>query len=925
MTESLKLSEIHRTNIEYERQRHLANWLIKSSPHMAKPSTPPSKSQQQKLNTKNGTITQNAIFFLQKPNVNNLAVSRTPLFNSQTNLPLQIVTSQEGHKPKLRRFNSHDTSANMFSVADFENARLARRNEMELKQRQQQNRYKMNSLSSGGDCSTGDSKGSKFSSESHTELLPADMFLERCPLPRVVRISSQFGDETIQSSSSNGSGSSASAKKDTKAKQNGELCLLFRHLKNRKIYHGVSTKNGSARKKGVMIPQEFPGYFSTLNDKNGTAATMYTTLVQLVRERVYKFLSVDSLQVYTETQNTDNFPPRPHYVKGTARGGHIFRLLAVFEDGKQDSSALSSSATKMNGNSFREKEKGRYAQLLDENRHIVYVSLTTKGKFYEIEQTTPHILQKNHSDGAAVQAVGSAQKQFNNDCVHRINTIITPETELPITIRYVSGAQVNGSNGIPELLVINRVTTENVVIACSIEESESRQPLHLHKIPVTQDMRFIKCFLGFENEQKMFSNLSIQNVLKFCQINFDNFTKLVEFEQLATNVKSLTLNGSGKPKTEGLKILKPLHFPRLLRREKSMIAHEKEDSIIFLSKNDLENMENKEAQKRESVGSSSNSKMKVFQSTKKKWFRNSKSTDKSESFGSAEMDIQSKRMSLDRYQDMSKLLIERFGGNAGLDAKDVSTRPNSEIGVDHRREIDSSELRQKSMSLQDMDTRSEQSEMSANKPDLVNIEFESASTSYDQRHHKSQQPGPSSTDANDNEPGTSLMSLSNHQQSFISPKMYTEFHVKTKQHSKSSSSLHQLLHFAVPQKMNINETKKQSADSASNSNRISFVEDNSYDDLPYSNVRDSLVMSEPDETVQQNGNHHHHHNENIYSEICSDSIGPASGATSGAAGREHGSSIRISVSSGRDRDTGSSSKMSGCSGVSRDNIYNTLN
>lgn len=623
---------------------------------------------------------------------------------------------------------------------------------------------------------------------------------------------------------------------------------------------------------------------------------------------------------------TDNFPPRPHYVKGTARGGHIFRLLAVFEDGKQDSSAMASSATKMNGNSFREKEKGRYAQLLDENRHIVYVSLTTKGKFYEIEQTTPHILQKSHSDGASVPAVGSAQnKQFNSDCVHRINTIVTPETELPITVRYVSGTQVNGSNGIPELLVINRVTTENVVIACSIEESESRQPLHLHKIPVTQDMRFIKCFLGFENEQKMFSNLSIQNVLKFCQINFDNFTKSIEFEQLATNVKSLTLNGSGKPKTEGLKILKPLHFPRLLRREKSMIAHEKEDSIIFLSKNDLENMENKDAQKRETVGGSSNSKMKVFQSTKKKWFRNSKSTDKSESFGSVEMDIQSKRMSLDRYQDMSKLLIERFGGNAGLEAKDVTTRPNSEIGVDHRRDIDSSELRQKSMSLQDMDTRSE---ISTNKPDLVNIEFESASTAHDQRYNKSQQPGPSSTDPNDNDPGTSLMSLSNHQQSFISPKMYTEFHVKTKQHSKSSSSLHQLLHFAVPQKMNINELKKQSTDPATNPNRISFVEDNSYDDLPYSNVRDSLVMSEPDETIQQNGNdhhhQHHHHNENIYSEICSDLVAPTSGGVI-SAGRDNGSSIRISVSSGRDRDTGSSSKMSGCSGVSRDNIYNTLN
>lgn len=43
----------------------------------------------------------------------------------------------EGRKAKLRRFNSHDTSSNMFSVADFENARLARRNEVELKQRLQ--------------------------------------------------------------------------------------------------------------------------------------------------------------------------------------------------------------------------------------------------------------------------------------------------------------------------------------------------------------------------------------------------------------------------------------------------------------------------------------------------------------------------------------------------------------------------------------------------------------------------------------------------------------------------------------------------------------------------------------------------------------------------------------------------------------------
>lgn len=204
-TESIKLSELHRTNIDYERQRHLANWLIKSGPHMNKsqhqqqlPLPLPPTQQQPAPPTapllKNGTINHPPpLYFVNKSTnqhhgvatINStggtvtataaggqataagaaMGLSRSTLFNSQTHLPLQIMTTQEGHKPKLRRFNSNDTSANMFSVADFENARLARRNEIEIKKRQL-SRYKMNSLSSGtGDCSTGDSKGSKFSSE----------------------------------------------------------------------------------------------------------------------------------------------------------------------------------------------------------------------------------------------------------------------------------------------------------------------------------------------------------------------------------------------------------------------------------------------------------------------------------------------------------------------------------------------------------------------------------------------------------------------------------------------------------------------------------------------------------------------------------------------------------------------------------------
>jgi hypothetical protein len=39
-----------------------------------------------------------------------------------------------------------------------------------------------------------------------------------------------------------------------------------------------------------------------MNEKGtASAATLYTTMIQLVRERVYKFLSVDNMQAYTES------------------------------------------------------------------------------------------------------------------------------------------------------------------------------------------------------------------------------------------------------------------------------------------------------------------------------------------------------------------------------------------------------------------------------------------------------------------------------------------------------------------------------------------------------------------------------------------------------------------------------------------------
>lgn len=46
---------------------------------------------------------------------------------------------------------------------------------------------------------------------------------------------------------------------------------------------------------------KFSGYFSLVNEKGTPTATQYTTMTQLVRERVYKFLSIDNMQAYTES------------------------------------------------------------------------------------------------------------------------------------------------------------------------------------------------------------------------------------------------------------------------------------------------------------------------------------------------------------------------------------------------------------------------------------------------------------------------------------------------------------------------------------------------------------------------------------------------------------------------------------------------
>ncbi|XP_017153304.1 uncharacterized protein LOC108162866 [Drosophila miranda] len=991
MSETFKLSEMQRTNIEFERQRHLANWLVKSSPHMAAAaaagvSTSPSGAAANTSNTgSTGGVGAAAGGAAQGGAPSNSVAAATAVAAAcNGGAP---AGAHPGHmaagarKPKLRRFNSHDTSSNMFSVAEFENARLARRNEIELNQRLARRlRSSANGiyglgagsaagnggvgysgfcggLNGSGDYSTGDSKASKGSSESQQEPLPADIFLERYSLPRVVRIlhTSKSSNETLQSSSSHGSSTAASSSSSTGPKpasggptttnntdtgtgtnssssagsgnnnsnnrpcSNGhdELFLLYRLVRQRNIYHGHNAKSqASQRKKTVLIPQEFPGYFSLLNEKGLPTATQYSSLMHLVRERVYKFVSVDNMPAFTESSPAGSasspthegclpvIKGRPQYMKTTARGGQVFRLLAVFEDGKQEnghgqgqgnlSQHGSGNVAKSHSSGYigREKEKNRYAQLLNENRQVMYVPLATKGKFYEIEPGIPQLLQK----------LGDAQRKLNPDCVHRLGVLVTAAKLLPVTLRYISGP---GGPEIPEQLCISQVTKEDVAVGCPIEDVDTQTPLQLRKFYPSRDMQLLKSYLGFDSEQRMLANTNVQNMLKFCQFNCDQFLRLVEVELVQRSERS------GSKSREGLRILKPLHLPRILRREKSTMAaaHEKEDSIIFLSKTDLENLEAKEAAAAAAAASLADAgtnriseRMKVFQSTKKKWFGKQQQQHHEKLQPDSELDVQAKRMSMERYTDMSKLLQARFGSDQDQPERDAislnsggaSDTETTTLTTIEPKSLDT--LLQKSMSLQDIELLNGQCKP---RPDLL------ATHSH--------------TDAI-SEAGTELEDVENQTpppQSFITEKLYNEFHVKTRQYSKSSSSLHQMRHFSLPQKLQLHEEAEQEDRSlmqlkahqqsltkqpvtgrraaggvcllGGGLNNIpspvpispfSLVED----DLPYSSVRDSLVMAsdgclQPQVSVRSTAPLDYT-KENIYAEICpSHTVDTFSGAT----------------------------------------------
>lgn len=93
VADSLKLSEMQRTNIEYERQRHLANWLKKSEHHMATTNAQHSVAENAGLHTPTSNVVSIAIAptNLSTQTIQGKSTPKSNLYIYSTNLPILLI------------------------------------------------------------------------------------------------------------------------------------------------------------------------------------------------------------------------------------------------------------------------------------------------------------------------------------------------------------------------------------------------------------------------------------------------------------------------------------------------------------------------------------------------------------------------------------------------------------------------------------------------------------------------------------------------------------------------------------------------------------------------------------------------------------------------------------------------------------------
>lgn len=476
--------------------------------------------------------------------------------------------------------------------------------------------------------------------------------------------------------------------------------LLYRVLEAHRRVEAVplSGKKGKLVGKPLYIPDSYDGWFSACSCRGGALASPRGSLGSLVRTRAFALVSPRAISAY-RARPADSGRPGVQYERAAARPGTPLRLAGVFADGSK-------------------AKAPKYAQLIDPQGNELFVPLNTKGELYEVcpEELSPSDWPSPPSEVAPSGEIATR--------AHRLPHLLSL-WRLPARVRLLAGTvPIEMAHDVGEDLLLRVAVTEPVLVMCTLPDygshpSSPTKPTPdarhhylketLQLLPLSSAVRVRRTQLGYDTEKRMFLSSRLQKALSFCQLNVDNWIRQISYANNAALItKAKTADDLIKEDTDtpvkfekerkftlqGLKIDTSRLFGKSEKVLKD-IPDETEGSIIFLSKNELEHMnydvysddetkDDKDADiKRDEEEQFSNDKMHVFREDpghpkRTKWFKHLKMLKSTERLTEEKItaienndkcsDVKDpfdplgeKHSSIERYQDMAKLIEDRFG------------------------------------------------------------------------------------------------------------------------------------------------------------------------------------------------------------------------------------------------------------------------
>ncbi|XP_049879828.1 uncharacterized protein LOC126376477 [Pectinophora gossypiella] len=497
--------------------------------------------------------------------------------------------------------------------------------------------------------------------------------------------------------------------------------LLYRVLEAHRRVEAVplSGKKGKLVGKPLYIPDSYDGWFSACGCRGGALASPRGSVAALLRARAFALVSPRAISAYRARPSSESGRVGAQYERAAARPGTPLRLAGVFADGSK-------------------AKAPKYAQLIDPQGNELFVPINTKGEMYEVcpEELSP--AEWEMPDTAQPPPPDAAAR------AHRLPHLLSL-WRLPTRVRLLAGTvPIEMAHDVGDDLLLRAAVTEPVLVMCTLPEPgapaspakhvdpryHSKEALQL--LPLNSNIKVRRTQLGFDSEKRMFLSARLQKALTFCQLNVDNWIRQISYANSTVVGKAKTAEDLIREDHEPVKFEKERKFTlqglkidtsRLFGKSEKVlkdIPDETEGSIIFLSKNELEHMnydvysddEGKDDKCEDNKVEQelfSNDKMHVFREDsgqkKHKWFKNLKllkSTEKltDEKITAIENNekyrdvkdpfdpLGEKHSSIERYQDMAKLIEDRFGGirkNDGTAEKSHSykslTTSSSDMGT----------------------------------------------------------------------------------------------------------------------------------------------------------------------------------------------------------------------------------------------------